>query len=241
MNLIALDSSGQTATVALVSGGKLLGEYTINHKKTHSQTLMPMLDALCTAAEFDPAAVDAIAVSAGPGSFTGLRIGAAAAKGMAQALDKPVIAVSTLKALAWQFYGSEELVCPMMDARRAQVYSGIYRFQREAEGARLTVVAEGAALPAEEQLARLNAMQEPVIFLGDGVEVHRTLIETRMQRPFILAPLHRRYQSAACVAACAAAMLAAGEEPMPAALFAPEYLRPSQAERERAERGETAG
>ena len=236
MNLIALDSSGQTATVALVSGGVLLGEYTINHKKTHSQTLMPMLETLCNAAEYELDTTDAIAVAAGPGSFTGLRIGAAAVKGMAQALKKPVIAVPTLEGLACQFYGTEQLVCPIMDARRAQVYSGIYRFAQEGAGMRMHTVAGEAALPMAEQIAKLNALGETVIFLGDGVEVHRQTITEQIQVPYLLAPLHKRLQSAGSVATRALMMLEEGKQPVEAGAFAPEYLRPSQAERERAEK-----
>ncbi|MBR3517019.1 MAG: tRNA (adenosine(37)-N6)-threonylcarbamoyltransferase complex dimerization subunit type 1 TsaB [Lachnospiraceae bacterium] len=236
MNLIALDSSGQTATVALVSDGVLLGEYTINHKKTHSQTLMPMLQTLCDAAEYELGTTDAIAVAAGPGSFTGLRIGAAAVKGMAQALSKPVIAVPTLEGLACQFYGTEQLVCPIMDARRAQVYSGIYRFSHEGAGVGMHTVAEEAALPMTEQIGRLNALGKNVIFLGDGVEVHRQVIAEQMQVPYILAPLHKRLQSAGSVATRALMMLEEGKQPVEAGAFAPEYLRPSQAEREREEK-----
>ena len=236
MNLIALDSSGQTATVALVSDGVLLGEYTINHKKTHSQTLMPMLQTLCDAAEYELGTTDAIAVAAGPGSFTGLRIGVAAVKGMAQALNKPVIAVPTLEGLACQFYGTEQLVCPIMDARRAQVYSGIYRFVPEGTGMRMQTVAEEAALPMTEQIDKLNALGEPVIFLGDGVEVHRQVIAEQMQVPYLFAPLHKRLQSAGSVATRALMMLEEGKVPVEAGAFAPEYLRPSQAERERAEK-----
>ena len=236
MNLIAVDSSGQTATVALVSDGVLTGEYTINHKKTHSQTLMPMLQTLCAAVEYDLHTTDAIAVAAGPGSFTGLRIGAAAVKGMAQALNKPLIAVPTLEGLACQFYGSEQLICPIMDARRAQVYSGIYRFVREDNVMRMQTVAGEAAIPMTEQIDRLNAFGEPVIFLGDGVEVHRQVITEQMQVPYIFAPLHKRLQSAGSVAARALMMLEEGKLPVEAGTFAPEYLRPSQAERERAEK-----
>ena len=235
MNLIALDSSGQTATVALVSDGVLLGEYTINHKKTHSQTLMPMLQTLCDA-EYELGTTDAIAVAAGPGSFTGLRIGAAAVKGMAQALNKPVVAVPTLEGLACQFYGTEQLVCPIMDARRAQVYSGIYRFSHEGAGVGMHTVAEEAALPMTEQIGRLNALGENVIFLGDGVEVHRQTITEQMQVPYILAPLNKRLQSAGSVATRALMMLEEGKQPVEAGAFAPEYLRPSQAEREREEK-----
>ena len=106
----------------------LLGEYTINYKKTHSQTLLPMLDAMGKMLELDLSTIDAVAVAAGPGSFTGLRIGAATAKGIGLALDKPMIPVSTVDALAWNLWGSSGLVCPLMDARRGQVYTGLYAF-----------------------------------------------------------------------------------------------------------------
>ena len=132
MNLIAIDSSGMTATVSLMRDGMLAGTYTTCHKKTHSETLLPMLEELGRMTEFDNRKADAIAVASGPGSFTGLRIGAALAKGMAEALEIPIIAVPTMEAMAYQFYGVSDLICPMMDARRNQVYSGIYSFEYDA-------------------------------------------------------------------------------------------------------------
>ena len=132
MRILALDSSGMVASVAVVWADKdeeeLVAEYTVNYKKTHSQTLLPMLDEIVKITELDMETIDAVAVAAGPGSFTGLRIGAATAKGLALALRKPVIAVPTLEGLAYNLCGSEKLVCPIMDARRGQVYTGIYEF-----------------------------------------------------------------------------------------------------------------
>ena len=131
MKILAIDSSGLVASVAVTEDDSLIAEYTTNYKKTHSQTLLPMLDEVKKMIELDLSCVDAIAVSAGPGSFTGLRIGSATAKGLGLALDKPIISVPTVDALAMNVYGTDHIVCPLMDARRSQVYTGIYRFLPE--------------------------------------------------------------------------------------------------------------
>ena len=128
MKILALDSSGLVASVAVVSDNNLIGEYTINYKKTHSQTLLPMLDEVAKMTELDLKTIDFIAVSAGPGSFTGLRIGSATAKGLALALDKQIVSVPTVDALAYNLWGSADVVCPLMDARRQQTYTGLYDF-----------------------------------------------------------------------------------------------------------------
>ena len=135
MKILALDSSGLVASVAVVehdgTNGNLLAEYTVNYKKTHSQTLLPMLDEIGRMIELDLNSIDAIAVAAGPGSFTGLRIGSATAKGLGLALDKPLVHVPTVDALAYNLYGTDRVICPLMDARRNQVYTGIYEFKQE--------------------------------------------------------------------------------------------------------------
>ena len=128
MKLLAIDSSGLVASVAVVCDEDLLGEFTVNYKKTHSQTLLPMLDELAKMIELDLSSLDAIAVAGGPGSFTGLRIGSATVKGLAMALDKPVVQVPTVDAIAYNLAGHRDLVCPLMDARRNQTYTGLYRF-----------------------------------------------------------------------------------------------------------------
>ena len=150
MKILALDSSGLVASVALLQDETLVAEYTMNYKKTHSQTLLPMLDEIKKAVDLDLETLDAIAVAAGPGSFTGLRIGSATAKGLGLALDKPLIPVPTLEALAYNLYDTPEdtLICPIMDARRKQVYTGIYAFKDYC----LITVKEQAALPMEELL-----------------------------------------------------------------------------------------
>ena len=121
MKILALDSSGLVASVAVMEDDTMLAEYTMNYKKTHSQTLLPMLDQIVDMIGLDLQTLDLIAVAAGPGSFTGLRIGAATVKGLGYALKCPVAAVPTVDALAWNLYGSKVLVCPMMDARRSPV------------------------------------------------------------------------------------------------------------------------
>ena len=128
MRILALDSSGLVASVAVVEDDQLIAEYTVNYKKTHSQTLLPMLDEIVKMTELDLDTIDAIAVSGGPGSFTGLRIGSATAKGLGLALKKPLIHIPTLEGLAYNLCGSADIVCPIMDARRGQVYTGIYEF-----------------------------------------------------------------------------------------------------------------
>lgn len=131
MKILAVDSSGLVASIAVIEDDVLIAEYTVDYKKTHSQTLLPMLDEVAKMIELDLKSLDAIAVSAGPGSFTGLRIGSATVKGLGLALDLPIISVPTVDSLAYQMYGTAELVCPIMDARREQVYTGAYSFYTE--------------------------------------------------------------------------------------------------------------
>ena len=126
MKILALDSSSLTASVAIVEDDITVAEYTVNYKKTHSQTLLPMLDEIVSMTEQDLNTLDAIAVASGPGSFTGLRIGSATVKGLAEALQKPIVPVPTVDGLAGNLYGTDKLVCPLMDARRGQTYSGLY-------------------------------------------------------------------------------------------------------------------
>ena len=130
MRILAIESSSLVASVAIVEDGVTLAEYTANFKMTHSQTLLPMIDSMVSLFDIDLSTIDAIAVSGGPGSFTGLRIGSATAKGLGLALDKPLIHVPTLDGTAYNLYGAKGLICPIMDARRNQVYTGIYRFEQ---------------------------------------------------------------------------------------------------------------
>lgn len=238
LKILALDSSGLVASVALAEDYNLIAEYTVQYKKTHSQTLLPMLQEIARMVELNLSTVDAIAVAAGPGSFTGLRIGSATAKGLAFALEKPVIPVPTVDGLAFQMYGAKDLVCPIMDARRSQVYTGIYEFVPDQSG-RFTydmrVIRKQCAMSFDEIAQALNELDRSVIFLGDGVPVFRERMEQVMRVPYTEAPLHRARQSAAALAMLGRLYYEQGKT-VDGAAFVPEYLRLSQAERERAEK-----
>ncbi len=234
MKILALDSSGLVASVAVVQDDVLLAEYTVDYKKTHSQTLLPMLDEIRKMIDLDLNTIDAIAVAAGPGSFTGLRIGAATAKGLGLALDKPLVEVSTLEGLAYQLCGTDRLVCPLMDARRNQVYSGIYSFQRSGQGWQMDVVKEQCAVDISVMIEACNELGREVIFLGDGVPVFAQKLAEGLKVPYSFAPAHCNRQSAASVASLGTVYYSLGRV-VSAADHQPEYLRMSQAERERAE------
>lgn len=231
MKLLVLDSSGLVASVALIEDDRLVAEYTTGNKLTHSQTLLPMLNEVIRRTSFEMEEIDAVAVAMGPGSFTGLRIGAATAKGLGLAFKKPVIPVPTVDGLAYQLFGVTNLICPMMDARRKQIYTGLYRF----EGSEMRVLKEQCAQSVEDTLTKLKEYGEPVIFLGDGVPVYRTEIETYMKDLAIFAPAHANRQRAGAIGALAEIYFQKGNY-MDADRFVPEYLRKSQAEREREER-----
>lgn len=235
MKILALDSSGIVASVAVVEDDTLLAEYTVNYKKTHSQTLLPMMDEIVKMTELDLDTVDAIAVAAGPGSFTGLRIGSATAKGLGLALKKPLVAVQTVDALAYNLYDAKGIICPLMDARRNQVYTGIYRF---CDHKLITVKGQWAGA-VTELLNELNSLGEPVTFLGDGVPVFRNTIAETLKVPYFFAPAHVNKQRAAAVAALGMEYYKEGRT-QTAEEHCPDYLRVSQAERERAQREQNA-
>ena len=217
MKLLALESSGLVASAAIVEDDVLIAEYTTDFKKTHSQTLLPIVDEIVRMTETDLSTIDAVAVSAGPGSFTGLRIGAATAKGLCLALDKPLIAVPTLDALIYGVGPTDKLVVPIMDARRNQVYTKLDD--------------KNTAMDMHELISGLNEQTQEVLFLGDGVPVYKDQIEAEMQVPHSFAPAHINRQRAASVGALALTLT-----PMNADDFAPDYLRKSQAEREKEEK-----
>ena len=230
MKIIAIDSSGLVATVAIVTEDSITAEYTINHKKTHSQTLLPMLSAISDMTELDLDTVDAIAVAAGPGSFTGLRIGSATAKGLGLAMKKPIIEVPTVDALAMNMWGIADVICPIMDARRSQVYTGLYEFGDDNE---LITLHEQYAEDISVVVSEINDIGRPVTFLGDGVPVYREIIEKIIKVPVRFAPPHMNRQRAGALACLAARYYKEGKT-VSAADHKPQYLRVSQAERERA-------
>lgn len=242
MKIIALDSSGLVASVALLEDTGVVGEYNIQYKKTHSQTLLPMLEELKKQVELELSTVDAIAIASGPGSFTGLRIGSATAKGLAYALQIPIIEIPTLQGLACNLYGTDKLVCPIMDARREQVYTGLYAFEknentgeighREPDHYTMKAVLSDRPVSVAEISQHCNELDREVIFLGDGVPVYGEKLKELMKVPYQLAPAHMNRQRAAAFGVLAFDWYAEGRY-VSAMEHAPEYLRLSQAERER--------
>lgn len=231
MKILGLDSSGLVASVAVIEDDNMLGEYTVNYKKTHSQTLLPMLDEVAQMIELDLESVAAIAIAGGPGSFTGLRIGSATAKGLGLALKKPIVNVPTVEGLAYNLVGCPEVVCPLMDARRNQTYTGLYTFQ----GNEMTTLKEQCAVGIDEIIDTINTTGREVVFLGDGVPVFRDYIAEHCKVPYRFAPAHMNKQRAGAVAVLGMKYFSEGRYES-AAEHKPEYLRLSQAERERLEK-----
>lgn len=227
MRILAIDSSSMVATVAITTDGILNAEYTINHKKTHSQTLLPMIDEICKTLEIDMETIDAIAISGGPGSYTGLRIGSATAKGFGLALNKPIVNVPTMDALAYNMFSSSYIVCPIMDARRGQVYTGIYRFN----GTEMEIIKEQCIIMIDELIYELDKIGRPVMFLGDGVDTQKDTIDSMMATEHYYAPASMNRQKASALAALAEIYFKEGKIES-AAEHRPDYLRLSQAERE---------
>ena len=232
MKLLAIDSSGLVASVALMEDDILVGEYTIHNKKTHSQTLLPMIADMLKMSGIDKNDLDAIAVAAGPGSFTGLRIGAATAKGLAQGLGIPIIPVSSLEGLAYNLQGLSDPICPIMDARRGQVYSGIYDVSAPLPKA----LYEDGARPIEEVIEQVKTLGKPVTFVGDGVPVFKDRLTEALgsvDNDGLVAFGNDavRYQRSSSVAMLGKIYLADDRE-VAAHEFVPRYLRATQAERE---------
>ena len=224
--LLAFETSAKAASVALFDGNRLLGEQYQNTGLTHSQTILVMAQDLLKQCGYTPADVKAVAVANGPGSFTGIRIGAAAAKGFAWGAELPLYGVSTLEAMALGLGVHAGIVCPVMDARRSQVYNALFR----AERGKLTRIAPDRAISLEDLGKELRTLSGPVFLVGDGSYVtHKALTDTA------LPPEHRLHQRAAGVALAAEGKIRRGECCDGAALT-PNYLRLSQAERERLEK-----
>ena len=231
MRILGIDSSGMVASAAIVDEANVISEFTVNNKQTHSQTLLPMIDMVVKMSGLQLEDIDAIAVAAGPGSFTGLRIGSSTAKGLALALKKEIVPVPTLDGLAYRMAVSDKIICPIMDARRNQVYTAVYKM----EAGELKCLSEQKAVDIHELLKELEELKEKVIFLGDGVEVYKDIISKDYNGEYEFAPVHMNKQSAAAVAALGLIYYNQGKAE-PAAEHKPVYLRKSQAEREREEK-----
>ena len=242
MKIIGIDSSGLVASVAIVEEDTLVAEYNVQYKKTHSQTLLPMLEELKKMVELDLATVDAIALASGPGSFTGLRIGSATAKGLGLAMGVPLVEIPTLEGLACNLYGTGELICPLMDARRNQVYTGVYQFERTTGlpfSFRLCRVLPQCAISIGEIAQKCNEYGREVIFLGDGVPVYKEKLGELLEVPYSFAPAHMNRQRAAAFGFLALQYFREGKY-VTAEEHTPEYLRMSQAERTKG-KGKTYG
>ena len=231
MKILGIDSSGLVASAAIADEKNIIAEFTVNNKQTHSQTLLPMIEKVVDMSGIELEQIDAIAIAAGPGSFTGLRIGSATAKGIGLALKKPVVSVPTLEGLAYRVSVFDGIICPIMDARRNQVYTGIYKMDK----GNLVCLSEQKAVDIHEIIEELEKYDEKVIFLGDGVEVQRETIEKEFKKEYCFAPIHLSKQSAAAVAVLGDIYFNQGKAE-DAAEHKPIYLRKSQAEREREER-----
>lgn len=235
MKLLGIDSSSLAASCALCADGELVGEYYINNKMTHSQTLMPMTQELLSRTETALDEVDLLAVTVGPGSFTGLRIGISAVKGMCFGAGKQCVAVSTLEALAYNFACRDGLICAAMDARCQQVYTALFR----AKDAVVTRLTDDGAMSLDQLEELLAAKKEPVIFVGDGAALCYNKFGKNTGHA--LAPQGLRHQRASSVCAAALVALAEGDScVLPAEALEPTYLRLPQAERELLKKQELA-
>ena len=222
MKVLAVETSTLAGGAALLDGEQVVGEYTLNVRTTHSERLLAAVDRLLQDAGWTPRVLEGIAVALGPGSFTGLLIGVSTVKALAFSLKIPVAAVSTLEALAWALPFTRDPVCPVLDARKGEVYAALFHW----EGDSLVRDWEDQALDPEEVCSRLFG---PVVFVGDGIPVYGRLLNERLGPLATFAPPARRIPSAACVGQLGHTRLLSGETVDPVAL-APRYLRPSEAE-----------
>ncbi len=239
MKILGLEASGIVASVALVEDDKLLAEYTINHKRTHSKTLMPMLEEMNNRLGTELDSIDAIAVAAGPGSYTGLRISSSTAKGLGMALNKPVVSVPTMEGLAYNLWGANGFVCPIMDARRNQVYTGIYYFENGEIVTRMpqaVVVIDDLISSILEMCNQSELQFNSITFLGDAVNLHRDLLIKEFESKAAFAPAHMNMPRAASIAALGVKYANAGQTES-ANEHRPIYLMLSQAEKERLDEG----
>jgi len=224
--ILAFESSAKAASAALVKDGRLLSQYSQCSGLTHSRTLLPMAEDMLKNAELKLSDVDLIAVAHGPGSFTGIRIGVSMVKGLAWAAEKACVGVSTLEALAWHGVAVGGYVCPVMDARRNQVYNAIFKI---VDG-RPVRVTEDRPIALSELAEEIRALNVPMFLVGDGAELTEKFLKEQ-NLPCVVAPENLRWQSAWGVA-----MAAMDKEPGNADSLLPVYMRLSQAERERNER-----
>ena len=227
MKLLAIEASTLVASVALATQDSIVAEFTVNNKKTHSQTLLPMIDVIVKNVGWDLKDLDYIAVTNGPGSFTGLRIGAATAKGLAQALNKKIVPVSSLEALAMNGINFSGLVVPIMDARRDNVFTGVYEFDND----KLKIVCEQKAESIYELVNELNELNKEVLFVGDGIKAYVDIISREIKVKCHFAKPFTREQRASALVTRAYDYIEK-EQFVSSEQLEVNYLRKSQAERE---------
>ena len=223
MKILALETSSKVASVAILDDNKLLGEYYINHKRNHSQKLMPIIKNILDDLEITIDEIDYYAASVGPGSFTGLRIGITTLKGMAFATNKKVVAVDTLDALAENIGYTSEIICVLMDARNDQVYTALYDNGKK--------VVEDNAITVQELADKLKFLENRVIFVGDGAIVHEEYLKSVLHKNCVIAKQKDILPKASSVAQVALKKIKNGEI-LGFEEILPNYLRKSQAERE---------
>ena len=229
MKILALDSSAKAASVALGEDGIVIAEYFQNCGLTHSRTLMPMVNNLLTNCEIKLSDLDCIAISSGPGSFTGLRIGMATAKGIALGANLPCCGVSTLEAMSRLPAIDSGIICCSMDARRQQVYNALFEVKNKS----ITRICPDRAISLPQLATDLKKTQKKIILVGDGAELCYNYLKDIL--PISLAPHNVRIQRASGVLSVAEDLIKRGETVSPQLLY-PNYIRLSQAERERLER-----
>lgn len=226
MKILGIESASITASCAVSHDGVILGEYTLNHKKTHSEKLMPLIELLMNELELKIQDIDVIAISEGPGSYTGLRIGAAIAKSMAYAVNIPIANIPTTKSLAGNIFDLHKLIVPIMDAKAGRIYTGIYKWKNE----ELLTVKEQFPCNIEELIDILNNYNEPIVFNGDGSVNYKNIIEEKLIQEAHFAPIKFNYLNGSTLCVIGYNMALKGEL-INASDFKPQYLRLSQAER----------
>lgn len=226
MKILAVDTSATAASVAVAEENKLIGEFSINTALTHSQTLIPMIDELLNNTGLSVNDINAVAVNAGPGSFTGVRIGVAAVKGIAFPKNSPCVSVSTLESMAYNMLGNDCVVCSVMDARCSQVYNALFRVS----GCSVTRMTDDRALSLTDLKLELQNIREKVVLVGDGAVLCSEFIGSELEN-IMLAPFNNRIQTASSVAYAAFEKINNGET-LTADELMPVYLRLPQAQRE---------
>lgn len=226
MNILAVETSSTIAAVSIINKSTILGEYLINNNKTHSQKLLPLIKTLLENINLSLSSIDLYAVSIGPGSFTGLRIGVTTIKSLAFALNKPVIGISTLDALAYNACLSNKIICPMIDARNDQVYTAFYKINGNVP----KHITDYRGVTITQLIESCKSLNQEMLFLGDGALLHHNILKNELKHNFEIAPNNLNFPKASSVAALALEKASLGFSDDYFNL-APFYLRKSQAER----------